>query len=174
MVLFLAEMEGFEPPHALRRLADFDSAPFSHLGTSPETTLLYQRSDEKSRLFLPAAVLFCQFQHFPHFLANGGITFPPVGPQAGGTIFDTAFCISEISAAAVAQTIQRTVAKQAAEGCRVCRLMAGKIFTFSVLKKIIMAHMVTLPKIDPITLFHNAIHFDLVFQNTAVALNRLC
>ena len=25
MVLFLAEMEGFEPPHALRRLADFES-----------------------------------------------------------------------------------------------------------------------------------------------------
>ena len=34
---FLAEMEGFEPPHALRRLADFESAPFSHLGTSPKT-----------------------------------------------------------------------------------------------------------------------------------------
>ncbi len=35
-VLFLlAEMEGFEPPRALRRLADFESAPFSHLGTSP-------------------------------------------------------------------------------------------------------------------------------------------
>ena len=33
--VFLAEMEGFEPPHALRRLADFESAPFSHLGTSP-------------------------------------------------------------------------------------------------------------------------------------------
>ena len=34
-VIFMAEMEGFEPPHALRRLADFESAPFSHLGTSP-------------------------------------------------------------------------------------------------------------------------------------------
>ena len=33
--VFLAEMEGFEPPHVLRRLADFESAPFSHLGTSP-------------------------------------------------------------------------------------------------------------------------------------------
>ena len=32
---FLAEMEGFEPPHALRRLPDFESGPFSHLGTSP-------------------------------------------------------------------------------------------------------------------------------------------
>ena len=36
----LAEMEGFEPPHALRRLADFESAPFSHLGTSPKTLVL--------------------------------------------------------------------------------------------------------------------------------------
>ena len=31
----VAEMEGFEPPHALRRLSDFESEPFSHLGTSP-------------------------------------------------------------------------------------------------------------------------------------------
>ena len=31
----MAEMEGFEPPHALRRLPDFESGPFSHLGTSP-------------------------------------------------------------------------------------------------------------------------------------------
>ena len=38
--VFLAEMEGFEPPHALRRLADFESAPFSHLGTSPKTLVL--------------------------------------------------------------------------------------------------------------------------------------
>ncbi len=34
-LFILAEMEGFEPPHAFRRLADFESAPFSHLGTSP-------------------------------------------------------------------------------------------------------------------------------------------
>ena len=34
----LAEMEGFEPPHALRRLPDFESGPFSHLGTSPDMT----------------------------------------------------------------------------------------------------------------------------------------
>ena len=31
----VAEMEGFEPPHAFRRLSDFESEPFSHLGTSP-------------------------------------------------------------------------------------------------------------------------------------------
>ena len=39
-LFLLAEMEGFEPPHALRRLADFESAPFSHLGTSPKTLVL--------------------------------------------------------------------------------------------------------------------------------------
>ena len=32
---FLAEMEGFEPPHAFRRLSDFESEPFRHFGTSP-------------------------------------------------------------------------------------------------------------------------------------------
>ena len=31
----VAEMEGFEPPHTLRCLSDFESEPFSHLGTSP-------------------------------------------------------------------------------------------------------------------------------------------
>ena len=31
----MAEMEGFEPPHTLRRLPDFESGPFNHLGTSP-------------------------------------------------------------------------------------------------------------------------------------------
>ena len=39
----LAEMEGFEPPHALRRLPDFESGPFSHLGTSPVPMLLCHR-----------------------------------------------------------------------------------------------------------------------------------
>ncbi len=51
VLFFLAEMEGFEPPHALRRLADFESAPFSHLGTSPKTLVLYQCLVEKSRFY---------------------------------------------------------------------------------------------------------------------------
>ena len=44
VVFILAEMEGFEPPHALRRLADFESAPFSHLGTSPYRQRRYYSS----------------------------------------------------------------------------------------------------------------------------------
>ena len=48
---FLAEMEGFEPPHALRRLADFESAPFSHLGTSPEQLPHYISRCMKNQVF---------------------------------------------------------------------------------------------------------------------------
>ncbi len=48
--IFLAEMEGFEPPHAFRRLADFESAPFSRLGTSPWALPLYQQDRKKSIL----------------------------------------------------------------------------------------------------------------------------
>ena len=47
---FLAEMEGFEPPHALRRLPDFESGPFSHLGTSPSTPNLSAAQAVKSKL----------------------------------------------------------------------------------------------------------------------------
>ena len=47
---FLAEMEGFEPPHALRRLPDFESGPFSHLGTSPSNPICppHRRSNPNS------------------------------------------------------------------------------------------------------------------------------
>ena len=48
----MAEMEGFEPPHALRRLADFESAPFSHLGTSPLADIIAVQ-DEKIKVFSP-------------------------------------------------------------------------------------------------------------------------
>ena len=139
----LAEMEGFEPPHALRRLADFESAPFSHLGTSPKSSLLYQCQVKKSSFFLIRIVLFYQFQHFPHLFTNGRIILSEVGSQAAGAILDPIFRIAKSAAAAVAKTIQRTIAEKAAEGFRIRSMMAGKIFTFSVLKKIIMAHVAT-------------------------------
>ena len=75
----LAEMEGFEPPHALRRLADFESAPFSHLGTSPySTALLYQPQVQKSRIF---PLVFCQIQHIFHSTHDAVIAFPAMGTQ---------------------------------------------------------------------------------------------
>ena len=63
---FFTEMEGFEPPHAFRRLADFESAPFSRLGTSPDTRTLYHGSGKNqgfSRWFFASsrtAAIFLQ------------------------------------------------------------------------------------------------------------------
>ena len=64
-----------------------------------------------------------------------------MGPQAVGTVLDTFFGIGEIAAAVFAQGIQRAVAEHAAENFRVRAGMAGKIFTFPVLKKVVMAHI---------------------------------
>ena len=108
----MAEMEGFEPPHALRRLADFESAPFSHLGTSPDTRTLYQRYWEKSRLF-PA--VFCQFQNFFHFLTDACIALPTMGTQTSGTVLNSSFRIPEVTAAVFSQAIQRTITENTAE-----------------------------------------------------------
>ena len=77
----LAEMEGFEPPHVLRRLADFESAPFSRLGTSPKTRLLYQQKKEKSRIFQGHIFLFCQLHNRLHAGANGIVVFPQMWTQ---------------------------------------------------------------------------------------------
>ena len=136
----MAEMEGFEPPHALRRLADFESAPFSHLGTSPKTWLLYQRYLKKSRLFLGVRLLFCQFQNHLHLSADGFILLPAMGPQTGAAILDSVFGILKLAAALIPQGIQWAIAKNTAEGFRICTFMAGKIFTLLMLKKIIMGH----------------------------------
>ena len=100
--LHMAEMEGFEPPHALRRLADFESAPFSHLGTSPETLVLYQRPGKKSRFF---PVLFYQFQNILHLCADFFIVLPAVGTQTAGAVLDTRFGIPEAAAAVFTQAV---------------------------------------------------------------------
>ena len=131
----MAEMEGFEPPHALRRLADFESAPFSHLGTSPDTRTLYQREWKKSRLF-PG--FFCQFQNRIHGFADIIIVFPPMGTQAGGAILITILRVPEITAAAISQAVKRTVAENTAEGLRIGTGMTRKILTLLMLKKIVI------------------------------------
>ena len=63
-----------------------------------------------------------------------------VGAQAIGAVFDAAFRIGEAPSASVAQGVQGTVAKQTAEGLWVSIWVAGKVFTFPVLKKIIVTH----------------------------------
>ena len=64
-VRFLAEMEGFEPPHALRRLADFESAPFSHLGTSPLVDIITAQN-QKIKVFSPIPEPATSVRRWPH------------------------------------------------------------------------------------------------------------
>ena len=133
-------MEGFEPPRALRRLADFESAPFSHLGTSPETWLLYQRRREKSRIFLFIGILFRQFQYILKFAADRGVIRTSVRKEALAAIFCPILYVSIISAAFVTQSIQRTVTEKTVEILWLGSFMAGKKLTFPVLKEIVMGH----------------------------------
>ena len=130
----MAEMEGFEPPHVLRRLADFESAPFSRLGTSPYGCLLYHLITEKSRFFR-------KFQNFGHFFHDLAVIFPAVGAQAVGAILDAVGQILEAAAAFVAQGVEGAVAENAGEGFRVGARMAGEILAFPVLEKVVMAHV---------------------------------
>lgn len=63
-----------------------------------------------------------------------------MGMQAPGAVFDSIVQIAEAATALVCQTIQWAVAEQAAEGIRIGSFMAGKILTFPILEKVIVAH----------------------------------
>ena len=136
----MAEMEGFEPPHVLRRLADFESAPFSRLGTSPKTGLLYQRKGKKSRVFPGRLLLFCQFQDPLHSGADGIVVLTAVGTEAIGAVLDAVFSVSKAAAALFSQGVKGAIAEDTAESIRICSRVAGEIFTFPILKKIVMTH----------------------------------
>ena len=116
---------------------DFESAPFSHLGTSPDTRTLYQRDSKKSRFF-PG--LFCHFQNRIHRFTDIFIVFPAMGTQACRTVLAPLLRIPEITAAAVSQTVQRAVAENTAEGIRIRTCMAGKVLTLFMLKEVIIRH----------------------------------
>jgi hypothetical protein len=64
-----------------------------------------------------------------------------VGPHAGRAILDTAVGICKITAAFVAQGIQRTEAEQAVKAFPVSSLMAGEIFASLVLEKFVVFHI---------------------------------
>jgi hypothetical protein len=98
------------------------------------TMVLYQPIREKSRL------LFRHFKNAGHFFADGTIILPAVGFQALGAILDAIFRVCKAAAALVAQGVKGTIAEQAAEGFRVSAWMAGEIFAFLVLEKIIVGH----------------------------------
>ena len=117
---------------------DFESAPFSHLGTSPNTRLLYQHRKEKSRHSVLVVLLFCRFYHHIHSRQNPFIVFPLMRKDASGTVLDSAFRITKPAATTLPQRIQRAIAKQTIEFFGIYTLMTGKILTFPVLKKLMM------------------------------------
>lgn len=54
-----------------------------------------------------------------------------------GAVLDTLLRKAAIAAAPIPQGVQRAVAEQAIKAADICCLMAGKVFTFSVLKECI-------------------------------------
>ena len=84
--------------------------------------------------------LFRKLQDLFQLPADILIVFPAVGAQAIGAVFDAAFGIGEVPSAPVAQGVQGTIAEQAAEGLGIRIGVAGEVFTFPVLKKIVMTH----------------------------------
>ena len=58
-----------------------------------------------------------------------------MGQHTGGTVLDPVLQPMAVAAALAAQRIQRTVAEQAVEILRMCRLVAGEEFTGRVLHK---------------------------------------
>ena len=83
---------------------------------------------------------FCQFNDTRHFIANLFVVLPDMGFQTVGAVLDAVFRIGEAAAAFVTKAVQRAVAEQAAESFRIGSGMTGKVFTFPILKKIIICH----------------------------------
>ena len=143
---FWRRVRDLNPGGIIHTLRDFESRLFDHLSNSPyflcRTRVLYQLFWKKSSCFSVTAVLFRKLQNFVHLSGDLLVIFPLVGAQAKGAVLDALFRITEISAAAIPQGVQRTVAEQAAEPLRVRVGMAGKKLTFPILEKIIMAHWI--------------------------------
>ena len=87
--------------------------------------------------------LLYHIQDLHHLLLDAVVVLPFVGPQASRAILIAALCIGEFAAALIPQGIQWAIAEQAAESFRIRTLMAGKIFTFPVLKKIVIRHNIS-------------------------------
>ena len=68
------------------------------------------------------------------------IILPAVGFQASRAILEALGGVSKIAAAVFTQAVQGAVAEHAAEGRRVGVFMAGEIFAFLMLVKIVVRH----------------------------------
>ena len=123
-------LAGFLDPYRFSR-AD-PSATWVHLH---KAGLLYQPSFKKSRFFR-------QLQHHGHFFHDLVVIAPAMGLQAIGAILNAIGQIPECAAALVTQGIKGAIAEQAIKILRVRALMAGEIFTFPVLKEIVITHRI--------------------------------
>ena len=63
-----------------------------------------------------------------------------MGDHAPGAVLNSHFGIGEIPSAVLSQGVQRAITEQAAEALLIYPLMAGKVLTFAVLKKIVICH----------------------------------
>ena len=89
------------------------------------------------------SVLFYKSQNLIHLFADIPVVSPAMRPDATGAIFDPLFSITEIATAVFSQAIQRTIAENATEFFCCHAFVAGKIFAFFILKKIIMGHILS-------------------------------
>lgn len=122
-------------------------------------------------LMMLCILSFSKFHNLPDPGTNILIVFPLMRPQATGAVLDAVLCVPEIPAALISQGIQRTEAEQTAKVLWVCSFVAGEIFAFPMLKKIVVCHVIPSRKLDPVPLFHNTVYQNFVFQYTAVILN---
>ena len=134
----MAEQQGFEPWRHFHALRDFESRLFDQLEySSVWPGSLYQPQVRKSSIWL----FFHHFDDLHHLLLDTLAVLPFVGPQTVGAILNAVFRVCKITTAFIPQCIQGAIAEQAAEGIRICPGMAGKIFTLSMLKKIVVCHI---------------------------------
>ncbi len=69
-----------------------------------------------------------------------------MGYKTSAAVFNAFFVlVSEFSATFFAEGVKGAVAEKTAEGLRISPFMTGEIFTFFVLKKIIITHAFILP-----------------------------
>jgi hypothetical protein len=75
-----------------------------------------------------------------HSGADGIVVLPAVGTEAIGAVLDAVFSVSKAAAAVFPQGVKGAIAEDTAETLRISSLVAGEIFTFPILKKIVMTH----------------------------------
>ena len=84
---------------------------------------------------------FGKLHHIAHLFHDLVIVFAAVRFCTATAILDAVFCIDKATAAAVPQGIQGAITKQAAEILTIHPFMAGEVFTFLILKILVVFHI---------------------------------